>query len=595
MCNTPPETTAETFSNLESTSELAPRTSEVNAKEYNQPVDSSENSSQSITDEVTSFTPQHMKDYENGNDFEHDDELSRIESNVELSRRATRSLLNTEELLRTATQSSKPLPPMGGGKPYPPALPSRDPYMIAFDGPDDPGHPHNYPLYKKMIYCASVGMSAFSVSVGSAMFAASATELMEIFHIGWTVATLTTSLYVFGFAAGPIIYGPLSELFGRKFIMVPSCLGYVCFSFAVATAKDLQTIMICRFFCGFIGAAPLVVAPAVMADMFNNRTRGTAITIFAMLLFGGPMLAPIFGGFTVKNSALGWRWTAYFCGIIGSLALAMNTFLLEETHHPLVLVRRAEELRRRTGNWGIYAPHEEVKLSLKEIVENNVSRPIKMLFTEPILLLISIYNSFIYGMLYLFLTAIPLVFIGRYHFAAGVGELPYISMLIGVFLGGLTIILFERRYISAMEKNGGKMIPEMRLEPMIVGAFTFVIGIFWLGWTGDYPEHVHWIVPVIGAAFVGHGLMAIFLPSFNYIIDCYLLYAATALAGNTFIRSSFGAAFPLFARQMFTNLTIKWAATLLGCFGILMIPVPFVFYIYGKRLRRKSKYAFVLE
>lgn len=149
MSNTPPETTAETFSNLESTSELAPRTSEVNAKEYNQPVDSSENSSQSITDEVTSFTPQHMKDYENGNDFEHDDELSRIESNVELSRRATRSLLNTEELLRTATQSSKPLPPMGGGKPYPPALPSRDPYMIAFDGPDDPGHPHNYPLYKK--------------------------------------------------------------------------------------------------------------------------------------------------------------------------------------------------------------------------------------------------------------------------------------------------------------------------------------------------------------------------------------------------------------------------------------------------------------
>ena len=77
------------------------------------------------------------------------------------------------------------------------------------------------------------------------------------------------------------------------------------FSFAVATAKDIQTIMICRFFAGFIGAAPLVVAPAVMADMFNNRYRGTAIAIFSMLLFGGPMLAPILGAFTVKNSALG--------------------------------------------------------------------------------------------------------------------------------------------------------------------------------------------------------------------------------------------------------------------------------------------------
>ena len=157
------------------------------------------------------------------------------------------------------------------------------------------------------------------------------------------------------------------------------------------------------------------------------------------------------------------------------------------------------------------------------------------------------------------------------------------------------IMLFEKRYIKAMEDNGGKIIPEKRLEPMMVGGFTFVIGIFWLGWTGNYPQHVHWIVPVIGAAFVGNGLMLIFLPCFNYIIDCYLLYAATALAGNTFIRSAFGAVFPLFARQMFTNLTIKWASTLLGCIGILLLPMPFVFYYYGKSLRHKSKFAFVLE
>ncbi|EMG45912.1 FLU1 Major facilitator superfamily multidrug transporter FLU1 [Candida maltosa Xu316] len=550
-------------------------------------------------DEVTSLNADRAKEYgntSNSRDYERfDDDLSRIESNTELSRRATQSLLNTESLIRSATQSSKPLPPMGGNKSYPPLLGSRDPYMVAFDGPDDPEHPHNYSTKKKILYCASVGMSAFSVAVGSAMFSQSTQSLMEIYHIGWTVATLTTSLYVFGFASGPVIYGPLSELFGRKIIMVPSCLGYVCFSFAVATAKDIQTIMICRFFAGFIGAAPLVVAPAVMADMFDNKSRGKAITIFSMILFGGPMIAPIMGGFTVKNAALGWRWTSYFCGIIGSLALIMNTFLLQETHHPLILVRRAEELRRRTGNWGIYAPHEEVTLSLKEIVENNISRPLVMLFTEPILFLISVYNAFIYGMLYLFLTAIPLIFIGRYHFVSGVGELPYLSMLIGVLIGGVTIMFFEKRYVNAMDKNNGKMIPEMRLEPMMVGGFTFVIGIFWLGWTGDYPEHVHWIVPVIGAAFVGHGLMTIFLPCFNYIIDCYLLYAATALAGNTFIRSAFGAVFPLFARQMFTNLTIKWAATLLGCVGVTLIPVPFVFYHYGKRIRSKSKYAFVLE
>ncbi|RCK65449.1 hypothetical protein Cantr_01300 [Candida viswanathii] len=86
-----------------------------------------------------------------------------------------------------------------------------------------------------------------------------------------------------------------------------------------------------------------------------------------MVLFGGPMLGPIFGGFTVKNESLGWGWTSYFCGIIGALALVMNIFLLQETHHPLILVKRAEELRRRTGNWGIYAAHEEVKLSIRKL------------------------------------------------------------------------------------------------------------------------------------------------------------------------------------------------------------------------------------
>lgn len=307
------------------------------------------------------------------------------------------------------------------------------------------------------------------------------------------------------------------------------------------------------------------------------------------------MLAPILGGFTVKNSALGWRWTSYFCGIVGALSFVMSIFCLEETHHPIILARRAEELRRRTGNWAIYAPHDEVSLSISEIAQNNVLRPLKMLFMEPILFLITLYNAFIYGMLYLFLTAVPLIFIGKYGWSQGVGELPYISMLLGTLLGGVIVIWFEKRYNQAMDRNNGKPIPEERLPPMMIGGVTFTGGMFWLGWSGAFGNKVHWIVPTIGAFFVGNGLMLIFLPCFNYIIDCYLLYAASALAGNTFLRSAFGAAFPLFARQMFVNMKIQWASTLLGCLGAVMIPVPVLFYMFGRRIRASSKYAFVLE
>lgn len=511
------------------------------------------------------------------------------------SRTMSRRLFGAEELYKDASNVSLPLPSMGGDKPYPPMLPDRDPYAVAFDGPDDPTFPHNWPLTKKIISCFAVGLSAFSASVSSAIFAEGSEEIMKQYHVGATVATLGTSLYVFGFASGPVIWGPLSELYGRKFVLVPSMFGFICFCFAVATAKDIQTIMLCRFFSGFVGGAPLVVAPAALADIFSAVSRGRAMTNFAMVLFGGPMLAPILGGFTVKNPDLGWRWTMYFGGLIGVLSLFVVVFFLDESHHGLILVRKAELMRRRTGNWGIHAPHETVSLSLKEICEKNITRPLVMLFTEPILFLITLYNAFIYGLLYLFLTAVPLIFIGEYGFSQGVGELPYIAMLIGIFLGGLLSLWLDKRYARVIANNGGKIIPEERLPPMMIGGFIFAGGLFWLGWAGDFPDKVHWIVPTIGTAPIGMGLILIFLPCLNYIIDCYLLFAASALAGNTFLRSAFGAIFPLFARQMFTKMKIKWAGTLLGCVAVVLIPVPFLFYKYGKTIRRKSKYAFDLN
>lgn len=512
----------------------------------------------------------------------------------ELSREMSRRLTNADELQKLALESDEPMPTMGAGKDYPPMLPKRDPYAVAYDGPDDPLFPQNWGFWKKVFCCANVGLCALSVSLGSAMFAAGSAQIMELFEVGSTVATLGTSLFVFGFASGPVIWGPMSELYGRKIVLLPSSFGYVCFCMMVGAAKDIQMVMICRFFAGFIGAAPLVVAPAVLADIFTAKTRGQAMSVFAMVLFGGPMLAPIIGGFIAKNPDMGWRWTSYIAGLIGAVSFICLTLFLDESHSAIILIKKAEILRRRTGNWGIHAPHEETSLSIKEIVEKNISRPLVMLFTEPILFLITLYNAFIYGLLYLFLTAVPLIFQGRYRWAQGVAELPYIAMFIGTFIGGLITIYMERGYGKAMDKNNGVPVPEARLPPMMVGAFFFAIGLFWLGWTGDFPEDVHWIVPTIGTAPIGIGLLMIFLPCMNYIIDCYLLYAASALAGNTFLRSAFGAAFPLFARQMFVNMHIKWAGTLLGCVAVVMIPVPFLFYRFGRTIRAKSKYAFVL-
>lgn len=509
-----------------------------------------------------------------------------------VTRTLSRKLTGADQLYEEAENSAEPMPPMGGGKELPPQLPDRLPYVVEWDGPDDPEFPHNWALSRKIAVCVDVGLSALAVTLGSAMFAQGLQPLMHKFHIGSVTATLGTSLFVFGFASGPILWGPLSELYGRKTVLIPLAFGYVCFSFMVGAANDISMIMICRFFAGFVGAAPLVAAPAAMLDVFDARTRGRAMAIFAMVLFGGPMLAPIFGGFTVKNPHLGWRWTSFFPGIVAAIALAGIVLDMDETHHGIILARRAETLRRRTRNWGIYAPHEEMLLSIREIAEKNIMRPLYMLCTEPILLLITIYNAFIYGLLYLFLTAIPLIFVGGYHFSPGVGELPYLLMFIGIVIGGAITLYLEKRFLRALEANNGKPVPEERLPPMMLGSVIFAAGLFWLCWAGNYADRVHWIVPTLGAAPIGCGLLLVFLPCLNYIIDCYLLFAASALAGNTFLRLAFGAIFPLFARQMFTKMKIKWAGTLLGLVAVALVPVPFLFYKYGKLLRQRSKFAF---
>uniref|UniRef100_A0A060T8V0 ARAD1C32472p n=1 Tax=Blastobotrys adeninivorans TaxID=409370 RepID=A0A060T8V0_BLAAD len=497
---------------------------------------------------------------------------------------------------RSKHDATTPLPKMGGGRPYPPELPKdREAFKVEFDGPDDPIHPHNWPMFKKVYTCVTLGYSTMVVAWGSAAYASAVPYVSAEFEVGSVVAILGVTLYVLGFASGPVMWAPLSELYGRKTPIVLSCLGLTVFSFGAATAKDLQTLLLCRFFGGFLGASPLVVTAAAFADMFNNRTRGIALTIFSGTVFVGPIVAPVVSGF-IAYSYLGWRWTLYLIGIMAAFAMVLDVLFYEETYHPVILVSKAKELRRRTGNWGIYAPQENVELDLGELVVKNLTRPLQMLFMEPIILLITIYTAFIYGILYLFLEAYPVVFAEGYKMKGGVAELPYLGVAIGEVLAGVVgALLFEPMYLRAMDRNGGKFVPEYRLLGAMAGGVAFPIGIFWFTWTGNYPDKVHWIVPTISGVFSGFGLLSIFLSAINYIVDSYLVFAASALAGNTFLRSAAGAVFPLFATQMFHNLGTNWAGTLIGCIATVLAPVPFVFFFFGKQIRSKSKYAFVLS
>ncbi|KAJ6144696.1 MFS general substrate transporter [Penicillium chermesinum] len=516
-------------------------------------------------------------------------ERNRTSVSRELSRIETQRLQHSYTVGESVKSrpSRTPLPPFGAGKPYPPPLPNREDYVVEFDGPDDPLYPQNWPLKRKVYTSVMLAFTSICSTFDSAIFSASSQNVSKYFGVNLEVATLSSTLYIAGYASGPLLWAPLSELKGRRPGIVIAMLGFGIFNIAVAVSKDLQTLMICRFFSGIFGSSPLAVVAAIFSDIYDNRTRGVAIAMFAATVFLGPMIAPFIGGF-INMSYLGWRWTAYIPAFMGFAAFVLNLFFLHESYPPVVLIEKAAELRRRTKNWGIHARQEEIEVDLRELIVNNFSRPIKLLINEPLILAVTIYLSFIYGLLYCFLTAYTLVFEGVHGFNPGLSGLPLLGLVVGLFIAATYIVWDNRSYNRKLDANNGITVPEWRLPPVVLGGALFAGGLFWFGWTG-FSKGIPWIVPTLSGLFTGFGLLIIFIQLFNYLIDTYLMFVSDCR--QHVLPFNGGRRLSAFSRQMFNNMGIQWAATLLGCVAACLVPIPVGFYLYGKRLRMKSKYA----
>ena len=189
----------------------------------------------------------------------------------------------------------------------------------------------------------------------------------------------------------------------------------------------------------------------------------------------GPLMGPFIGGF-ITTSYLGWRWTQYITALMGFAATVLALLFQQESYPPIILVDKASELRRLTKNWGIHAKQEEVEVDLKELLTRNISRPIRILFTEPIVLLITIYMSFLYGLLYLLLTAYALIFQDVYGMSPGVGGLPYFGFIAGEVIGFVTVVFMNPSYVRKLKANNDVPVPEWRLPVVMAGGISFAAG-----------------------------------------------------------------------------------------------------------------------
>ncbi|KAI9925913.1 hypothetical protein ASPWEDRAFT_42575 [Aspergillus wentii DTO 134E9] len=470
---------------------------------------------------------------------------------------------------------------------YPGSGTQDDPYAVSWI-PNDPRNPMLFSLGKKITITLTVAFSTLIVSLTSSAYSGSIKQIMSHFEASEEVATIGLSLFVLGFAIGPLLWAPLSEVFGRQRPFFVSFVAMAAFSAGCAGAQNIQTLLVLRFLAGSFGSSPFANGGGTISDMFPAKQRALALGLYAGAPFMGPCLGPFIGGFLGMNA--GWRWVEGFLAICAGLVLILITLLLPETYAPILLRKRAERLSQMTGK--VYRSKVEIdkgKRSLPKLLQSSMSTPWVLLFREPIVFLFAVYIAIVYGTLYMMFAAFPIVYEKYRGWNQGVGGLAFIGVMTGMILATFYTITDNKRYARVHEEHDGFAPPEARLPPCMLASILIPIGLFWFAWTNS--PSIHWIVSIIAVAPFGFGVVIIYLGVMNYLIDSYTIYAASVLAANSLLRSLAGAAFPLFTTYMYDRLGIHWASCIPAFLSLAYVPAPFLFYKYGAAVRTRCKYA----
>ncbi|KAG6809193.1 hypothetical protein H0H92_001192 [Tricholoma furcatifolium] len=456
-------------------------------------------------------------------------------------------------------------------------------HIVEFE-PGKGENPREWGAAKKWFLTVATSFLCLAVALGSSIVTGDLAGPTETFHAPQEVINLTVTMFVVGFGVGPLLFAPLSEVVGRKPIYCVSIFLYFIFTLPGALAQNRATLVISRALAGIAASAPMCNVGGSVADIWSVEERGIPMALFSGTIFLGPCLGPIIGGWIGERA--GWRWIYWVLFIFVGVCFAF-TLVVPETLASVILRRKAERLRKETGDDSYRTLAELERLPFSETLKIAIMRPITMMFMEPIVLFMSIYLSFVYSLLYLLFFAFPIAFAEIRGFSGGITGTTFISIMIGVILA-LCIMPLQERIYNRVTADGS--FPEARLYPMMLGAIVLPFALFIFAFTGAYA-HVHWIAPCISGSLFGFAMIFIYVSANSYIVDSFSNYAASAIAAKTLMRSCIGSSVPLFVEQMFHNMGFQWAGLLLALISCLIAPMPFIFYRYGGQIRSRSSRA----
>lgn len=430
--------------------------------------------------------------------------------------------------------------------------------------------------------------------LSSAIYTPSEPYLIEIFGISPSVASLGLALYVLGYGTGPLFFSPMSEIpiIGRNPPYMVTFGIFVILCVPTALVNNIPGLLVLRFLQGFFGSPCLATGGATIGDLYSLLKLPYYLTGWAAFATAGPALGPLISGFSVP--AKNWHWSLWeILWLAGPVFLSVM-FFLPETSSPNILLRRASRLRKITGNPNLKSQSEidQSKLTVNEVIVDNLWRPFQINIQDPAVLFTSVYVALIYGIYYSFFEVFPLVYgEGGYGMNLGQLGLVFLCILVAVLIAIPSYWSYLYWIANPEIISKGLPPPERRLIPAIYASTLAPIGLFIFAWTGNFTDRVPWIAPTIGISVYTIGIFLMLQCLFVYIPLSYPQYTASLFAANDFARSALATGAILFARPLFINLGVGRGVTLLagltvgGVAGILWL------YYYGAVLRSKSKFA----
>lgn len=462
--------------------------------------------------------------------------------------------------------------------------------LVHWDGHDDQEHTLNMPLAYRLYLIILSALLTLCTALASSAPSMLFEPMMMEFGTTLNVIKATVFLYVASFAVGPLLWAPLSERIGERPVFILSFALFFAFNIGCMFAPNVAAMMVLRILSGACGSSSLTNSASLIAQVTPLKHLTSGMALFALAPVGGPCIGPIMAGY-ILNSNVNWRWVFRVVTIFSFVLWLLVIFTMAETNGDVRLKYKAARLRRTTGDERYRAPMEMRKTSVSGLLKATLLKPVLMSVKEPMLMAVTLYVSFVYAVVYLLFEAFPIVFGLLHRFRPGAVGLTFLSFLTGCILGILYAVLVDQKLYNRRMRRGGlhRLPPESRLWPTIIGGPIFAGALFWFAWT-SYPSVNFW-APLVAGVGIGLGVFMIFFTLIMYIAEVYAAHLASAMAVNTVVRSCFGAGFPMFGQQMYEQLNPRWASTVLAFIAVAMIPIPWVLYRFGAKLRSMASYA----